>query len=109
MNSARELLALRKELLVARSSLQRLKIARDLGALHESLRWPHAAAVIAASPPARSVLFGLLLLLGGRGRFTRMLRGAAAILAVAKLAWLLTHGKDQPQPADAASPPAPQS
>jgi hypothetical protein len=50
MSSASELLALRKEVLLARSSLQRLKSARAAGALRESLRWPRAAAAVVASP-----------------------------------------------------------
>jgi hypothetical protein len=107
MSSASELLALRKEVLLARSSLQRLKIARDAGALRESLRWPRAAAAVVASPQGRSVLFGALLLLAGRGRFARLVRGTAAIVGLGRLAWVLTHQGHPPDPGVAASAPAP--
>lgn len=86
MSSPRELLALRKEVLVARATLQRLKVACEVEALRENLRWPRAVAAIAASPPARSALFGLLLLVTGRGRLARFVRIAAATLALTRLA-----------------------
>jgi len=40
MNSELELLAARKQLLVARASLQRLQAAGHADALAQSLRWP---------------------------------------------------------------------
>jgi hypothetical protein len=109
MSSGRELLALRKEVLVARSSLQRLRIARDLGALRESLRWPQAAAAIAGSPPGRSVLFAALLLLARRGRLVRLVRGIAMGVAVARLVRLLFRSEDSPEPAGGAGPRAPEA
>lgn len=86
MNSPRELLALRKEVLVARASLQRLKVGHELEALREGMRWPRAVAAIATSPPVRSLLFGLLLLVVGRGRVARLVRLGAGAVALAKVA-----------------------
>lgn len=98
MGSAREFLALRKEVLVARASLQRLKIGVELDALREDLRWPRFAVAIAASPPGRSALLGALLLVAGRGRATRLIRIAAGALALAKLASTLTRLARRPGP-----------
>ena len=96
MNSRQELLALRREVLVARSALQRLKIGRDVDALRESLQWSRALRAAASSPPVRSVLFGVLLLVAGSGRLARMVRTAAAALAVAKLGALLLRAAKAP-------------
>jgi hypothetical protein len=89
VNSRQELLALHKEVLVARSSLQRLKIGRDVDALRESLQWRRALGTAASMPQVRSLLFGVLLLAAGRGRLARMVRMAATALAVAKLGAML--------------------
>jgi len=91
VNSARELLALRKEVLVARASLQRLKIGSELEALREDLRWPRAVAAIATSRAIRSALFGGLLILAGRGRAARLVRAAAAVAALIKTAGWFAH------------------
>lgn len=107
MNSSRELLALRKELLVARASLQRLKVGHELDALRESLRWPRAVAAVAASAPVRSMLFGLLLLVLGRGRVASLVRAAAGAVALVKLVGMFTRHAPQPAPvgeAGAATP-----
>ena len=85
MNESREILALRKDLLVARAQLQRLKIARQAGELRESLNWRNAAATLAASP-GRSLFFGLLLLVAGRSKVVRLVRIAAGAVALAKVA-----------------------
>lgn len=85
MDDATDLLALRKDVLVARAALQRLKIARDVEALRGSLRWPRTVAAVAASRPARSALMALLLLLGGPGRAVRLVGAAAGIVGVIKL------------------------
>ena len=86
MNSAGEILALRKQLLLARSSLYRLRIAHDLATVREGLRWPRVGMAVAASPSARSALLGLLVLIAGETPVTRLLRGAALALVLAKLA-----------------------
>ena len=96
MNNRQELLALRREVLVARSSLQRLKIGRDVDALRESLNWPRALRAAASTPQGRSLLFGVLLLAAGSGRLARMVRMAAGVLAVAKLGAMLLHAAKAP-------------
>jgi hypothetical protein len=85
MNESREILALRKDLLVARAQLQRLKIARQVGELRASLSWRNAAATLTSSP-GRSLGFGLLLLLAGRSKVANLVRIAAGVVALAKVA-----------------------
>lgn len=73
MDSAeRELLALRKDLLVARAMQQRLRAVRDAGILVDAVRAP------------RSLLFGLVMLVAGSGRLGRWIAVAGAALALAK-------------------------
>ena len=85
MNRRLELLQLRREVLVARSTMLRLRAARDVQALHESLSFSGIATSVTTSTRARSMLFGtLLVVLGGRG-LAKALRLAAAVLAGAKL------------------------
>jgi hypothetical protein len=103
MSSELELLELRKNVLVARASLQRLKIGVELQVLREDLRWPRAVSAIAKSRPVRTALFGGLLVLVGRGRLARFVAAAAAALALAKVAAAFTHRT----PAADASEPAP--
>jgi hypothetical protein len=86
MSSELELLALRKDVLVARASLQRLRAARDASAIAQGLRSPRAIASLAGSAPGRSLLFGALMLLVGRGRVSRAVRFAGGLLAVVKVA-----------------------
>ena len=95
MGSAPELLALRKEVLVARASLQRLRAGVEIEGLREILRWPRAATSIAASPEGRSMLFGLLLLVAGRTRAGRIVRWAGAGVLVAKVVSLLARRGDE--------------
>jgi hypothetical protein len=96
VNSRQELLALRREVLVARSSLQRLKIGRHADALRESLQWSRALRAATSTPQGRSLLFGVLLLMTGSGRLARMVRMAAAALAVAKLGAMLLRAATAP-------------
>lgn len=84
MSESREILALRKDLLVARAQLQRLKIARQAGELRESLNWRNAATTLATSP-SRALVFGLLLLVAGRGRMANLLRIGAGVVALARV------------------------
>ncbi|HUJ01436.1 MAG TPA: hypothetical protein VLY46_14445 [Usitatibacter sp.] len=85
MNERQELLSLRRDVLVARSAMLRLRAARDVEALRESFTFSRIATSITRSTRARSMLFGtLMVVLGGKG-LSRALRFAAAILAGAKL------------------------
>ncbi len=67
-------------------TLQRLEAAASAGELRDSLRWPRAAAAIVRSPPGRSLLASLLLLVAQRGRFARIAGAAGVALAVIQLA-----------------------
>lgn len=89
MSDKRELLALRRDVLVARSAMLRLRAARDMQALRESLTLSGIATSVTSSTRTRSMLFGtLLVVLGGRG-LSRVLRFTAALLAGAKLVRLV--------------------
>lgn len=94
MNESREILALRKDLLVARAQLQRLKIAREVGELRASLNWRNAASTLTSSP-GRSLFFGLLLLVAGRSKVANLVRIAAGAVALAKVAGVFAR---RPQP-----------
>jgi hypothetical protein len=96
VSSAREILAARRQVLVARASLQRLEVRHELGSLRESLRWPRLAASIGASSRGRSALFGLVLLAAGRRRLARLLGAAAAGLVLAKLAIAMAKSPSPP-------------
>jgi hypothetical protein len=103
VSESREILALRKDLLIARGTLQRLKIAQEAGRLRESLGWRRAAAALTTSP-GRSLAFGLLMLVAGRGRLARLLRITAVGISLVKLSGLL---RSPPAPPAAGLPPAP--
>ena len=75
----------RRELLVARSTLLRLEIARDVQDLRAALSWPRAGLALATSPPVLGLALGAV----GRGGLGRMIRIAAAAFAVFKLAGAL--------------------
>ena len=88
MNRRDEELALRKELLLARSSLCRLKIHHQADALRHGLSWRGAATAVAAAPPARGALFLLAAEGVGHARMARWLTLAGRALAVVRLARL---------------------
>jgi hypothetical protein len=85
VNSELEILGARKQLLVARASLQRLKAAQAVEALHESLRWPRPAVALVTSPRAFSVIAALLLLVLARRRVGRAARWASVALALLRI------------------------
>ena len=84
MSKAREALALRKELLVARSTLHRLRVSHDVRALREGMSWPFAAGAWATSPPVRLGMLALAMLAARRG--SRLLGGATVAMGLALLA-----------------------
>ena len=82
MSSRLEVLVTRKELLVARASLQRLQAAHQVEALREGLRWPRPIAALATNRRALSVAGALLLFILARTRFARAARWAGIAVAV---------------------------
>ena len=96
MSSALELLALRKDVLVARASLQRLQAGLEIAALRERVRWPRVASSIASSARGRSVLLGLLLMVAGRARARRLVRWTGGVVLVAQAVSLLARQDDVP-------------
>ena len=80
---------------MARASLQRATVARNIDTLRDSLRWPRAAASLGASPLARSIVFGGLVLLVRHGRVARLLGLAAGALGAVKLALALARPKGE--------------
>ncbi len=110
MSESQELLAIRKDLLVAQSSLYRLKVGRDVERVRESLSLGHVGKAIAGSGPAREVALGLLLTGLGSGRASRLIRLASRALVVARLAlaafgMMRARQESQPPP----EPPPPQA
>ena len=79
-------LADRKALLLTRSSLYRLTLARDAQALRESLQWRNLASSAASAGPMRPLLFGALMLLAGRSRIAAVVGLATRALMLVKAA-----------------------
>lgn len=103
MNRPVEDLALRKQLLLARSSLCRLKIRHDVEIVRGGLTWQHAGAVAVRSYPVRSGAFFLATEYLGHDRMARLLANAGRALAIARVARLAIELLRTP-PADAEGP-----
>jgi len=86
VSSELEMLGARKQLLVARASLQRLQAAREVEAISESLRWPRPLTSVATSQPALSLAVTALFFVLGRGRFARAARWASLVLTLLRIA-----------------------
>jgi hypothetical protein len=86
-------LAQRKTLLLARSSLYRLTLAREADVLRESLHWRNVLSSAAHSGAWRPLALAALLLVAGRGRIAGFLRLATRALAVAKLVQAVRAGR----------------
>ena len=86
MNDRAGILAMRKELLLARSSLCRLKIRGEVEGIRSHLSWARAGVAIAGAVPVRAFAFSLALGALGRGRLARFVRLAGRALVVARLA-----------------------
>src|SRR5471032_2806902 len=82
--SASELLAERKTLLLARSALYRLALARESDLLRQSLNLRNLASSVTGAGALRPLVFGALLLVAGRSRIARLLGVAARIIAIVK-------------------------
>lgn len=95
----------RKQLLVARSTLGRLRLQHDAARLRESLTLGHLGATVVKSPVVRSAAFLLAVEIAGPRRIARLLSFASQALSIARmagvaLAWLK-------EPSRPAGPPAP--
>ena len=86
MNKSLDNLALRKQLLQARSTLCRLRIRHELNAMRGTLSWARAGIMALKALPVRSAVFGLALAGVAHGRLARLLALAARILLLARLA-----------------------
>lgn len=86
MNPERDILAQRKEILLKRSALCRLRLRGRMHDLHASLPWNRACVAAAISPPMRQLVFGVALSLVGIGRATRLLMLAGRVVLIARLA-----------------------
>ena len=106
MNPAEDDLALRKELLIARSSLCRLKIRHEVQSLRHSLSWREAGAAAVQTEAGRDALFLLAAEGIGRNRMARWLAVAGQALAIARLISLAVQALRNPPagPADPAQP-----
>jgi hypothetical protein len=78
-------LALKKQLLQARSTLYRLRIRRDLGEITNALDWLGTGIGVAASLPVPSGLFRLALQALGEGRIARVVRFASRVILFARI------------------------
>jgi len=84
MSESLEQLAQRKKLVLARSRLHRLELQHQAQSLRQSLSTPKGILAVAASAPVRPLLFSALTLALGRGRLSKVLRRAMAVLAAVK-------------------------
>lgn len=108
MSDRLELLALERQLLVARSGLCRLRLRSRSMAVRRALSWPQAAAAAAATPAASRAVFDVAVAIAGTRRAERAVRLAGRALAIARFAWALaaTLRPLPPRPGEnPASPP----
>lgn len=101
MNASHQALARDKEILVARSTLCRLRLAGQVQDVRDSLRWRRAAMAVAAAPGTRRIAFGVAVALLGLGRAARLITMAARVVVFAKLASALAgwvRGERPPTP-----------
>ena len=85
MSSKLEALAARKELLIARASLQRLQVASELAGLRERLHWSRSVGPYLSSPRVLSLLVAVALLGLRRTRFARLARWAGVALTIVRI------------------------
>ena len=86
MSRPLELLALRKQMLETRASVERLRILQEVDALRGELRLPQLVRSLARSKRTRGALMSLVLLLAGGGRLGRWVRGAAMLASLVGIA-----------------------
>jgi len=85
MSEKSELLAQRKQLLLARSSLGRLQIQHQVGNVYASVSWTRIGIRAATSLPVRSALFGLVVSRLGDSRVAQLISLASKVILFAKM------------------------
>ncbi|MCM2329568.1 MAG: hypothetical protein NDI88_16955 [Lysobacter sp.] len=85
MSDRLEVLALERQLLVARSGLCRLKLRSRSQALRDSLSWRRAAVAAAATPAAGRLAFDLALTFFGGRRAASAVVFASRALSLARI------------------------
>jgi hypothetical protein len=85
MTEESELLAQRKQLLLARSSLGRLQIQHQLTNVYASVSWTRIGIKAATSLPVRSALFGLAVSRLGHNRVAQLIALASKAVLFAKI------------------------
>jgi hypothetical protein len=101
-----EPLAGRKQLLVARATLCRLRLRRDVMALRGQFTAGTAMSVAARSPAGRSTAFLLAVEILGADRAAGLLAQARRALVIARIVRVAFQWLRRPAP-DAAGPPPP--
>lgn len=86
MSARLEVLAGEKSLLLARSALCRLRLRHATHELRASLSWRRASVAAASASVMPPIVFGLALSFIGVGRAARVLKIAARIVVLAKVA-----------------------
>ena len=92
----------RKQLLLARSSLARLKIQHQLHDVKESMSWTRIGIKAVTSLPVRSALFGLAISRLGDNRVAQLISLASKVILFAKMTGVAIDVKNK-FAADAAS------
>jgi hypothetical protein len=98
--------AQRKQLLVARSALCRLRLRHDVMVLRESFTGTRAVSAIAGSRAGRSAAFLVAVEILGVERMDTLLATARRTLAIARIARIAFEWLRRPA-AEAADPPPP--
>lgn len=97
MADERQRLQERRQLLVARASMQRLQVTVHLARLREGSQKTLSAAALLSNPPVRSAIVALAAFALGRTRFARVVRIAGfAYLAVKVVRAVATRDKLRP-------------
>lgn len=102
MSDKSELLAQRKKLLLARSSLGRLQIQHQVNNVYASVSWTRIGIKAATSLPVRSAVFGLVVSRLGHSRVAQLISLASKIILFAKMTGVAMDVKNKFS-ADAAS------
>lgn len=96
MSKALEVLALRKQLVQARSSLYRHRIQYEISTMRDALSWTRAGVMAVKALPVSISVVGLALAGVPHSRMGRMLALAARVLLLAKLAIVAVRQRNEP-------------